>query len=63
MAPEGVKVYQVHKAKAMEILLGDCNGLLHAMDAAFGMMRPGDALACENIADFPHADNLQASFL
>ena len=63
VTPQCVKVHQIHKAQAFEILPGSFNGLLHSVNRAFGFQRPGDAFSIENIFDLTDGNDIQTAVL
>ena len=63
VAPEGVKIHQIHKAQTGKFLFTDLNGLLHTMDRGLGFMAFCDPLSVKNIPDLSHGDHVIAVVL
>ena len=63
MAPEGVKIHQIHKAQAGKIFFTELNGLLHAVDRRLGFMAFCDPLSVKDIPDLSYGDYIIAVIL
>ena len=63
VSPQCIEVYQIDKAQTVEIFLCQLDRLLHAVDRAFRLIRPGDTLAVEDIPDLSYRDHVQSGIL